>query len=58
MIEKTKSAMVFLGAGWVLWVMVGLSIISLAIMLERAWLYWSIRDDIEKLMRECHEANA
>jgi biopolymer transport protein ExbB len=52
MIEKTKSAMVFLGAGWVLWVMVGLSIISLAIMLERAWLYWSIRDDIEKLMRE------
>ena len=29
-----------------------LSIISLAIMLERAWLYWSLRDDIDALMRD------
>src|SRR4029077_18389464 len=29
-----------------------LSIVSLAIMLERAWLYWSLRDDIEGLMRD------
>ena len=32
--------------------MLVLSIISLAIMLERAWLYWSLRDDIEALMRD------
>ena len=52
MIEKMKGAMVGLGAGWVLWLMLGLSVISLAVMLERAWLYWSLRDDMDKLMRE------
>jgi biopolymer transport protein ExbB len=44
--------MVGLGTGWILLLMLVLSIISLAIMLERAWLYWSLRDDIEGLMRD------
>jgi biopolymer transport protein ExbB len=44
--------MVGLGTGWILVLMLVLSIISLAIMLERAWLYWSLRDDIEGLMRD------
>ncbi len=52
MIERIKSAMVGAGAAWVLWLMLGLSVISLAIMLERAWLYWSLRDDVGALMRE------
>jgi len=39
MIERVKSAMVGLGAGWVLILMLVLSVVSLAIMLERAWLY-------------------
>lgn len=52
MIERTKSAMVGLGAGWVLILMLVLSIVSLAIMLERAWLYWSLRDDMPTLMRD------
>jgi biopolymer transport protein ExbB len=52
MIERVKSAMVGAGAGWVLWLMLALSVISLAIMLERAWLFWSLRDDIGSLMRE------
>jgi biopolymer transport protein ExbB len=52
MIERVKSAMVGLGAGWVLILMGILSIISLAIMLERGWLFWSLRDDTEALMRE------
>lgn len=52
MIERVKSAMVGLGAGWVLFLMLFLSIVSLAIMLERAWLYWSLRDDVPKLMRD------
>ena len=52
MIERVKSAMVGAGAGWVLWLMLALSVISLAIMLERAWLFWSLRDDTEALMRE------
>jgi biopolymer transport protein ExbB len=44
--------MVGLGTGWILMLMLVLSVISLAIMLERAWLYWSLRDDIEALMRD------
>ncbi len=52
MIERVKSAMVGLGAGWVLVLMLVLSVVSLAVMLERAWLYWSLRDDIPALMRD------
>jgi biopolymer transport protein ExbB len=52
MIERVKSAMVGAGAAWVLWLMLALSVISLAIMLERAWLFWSLRDDVGALMRE------
>ena len=52
MIERIKSAMVGAGAGWVLWLMLVLSVVSLAIMLERAWLFWSLRDDTTTLMRE------
>jgi len=32
-----------------MWLMIGLSVISVAIMLERAWFYFSLRDDIAKL---------
>ncbi len=52
MIERVKSAMVGLGATWVLWLMLGLSVISLAIMLERLWLFWTLGDDIPQLMRD------
>jgi biopolymer transport protein ExbB len=52
MIERVKSAMVGLGAGWVLILMLVLSVVSLAIMLERAWLYWSLRDNPANLMRD------
>ena len=52
MIERVKSAMVGLGATWVLVLMLVLSIVSLAVMLERAWLYWSLRDDLPTLMRD------
>jgi len=52
MLERVKSALVGLGAEWVLVLMFGLSIISVAVMLERAWLFISLRDDIPKLMRD------
>jgi biopolymer transport protein ExbB len=52
LIERVKSAMVGLGTGWILVLMLFLSIVSLAIMLERTWLYWSLRDDIDELMRD------
>ena len=50
--DRIKSAMVGAGTSWVLILMFVLSVISVAIMLERGWLYWSIRDDIEALMRD------
>ncbi len=52
MIERVKNAMVGAGATWVLWLMLVLSVVSLAIMLERAWLYWSLRDDVTALMKD------
>jgi biopolymer transport protein ExbB len=52
MIDRIKSAMVGLGAGWVLWLLLALSVVSMAIILERAWLFWTLRDDVEALMRE------
>ena len=52
MIERVKSAMVGLGTFWVLALMLALSVVSLAIMLERAWLYWSLRDDTQALLRD------
>ena len=52
MLERVKSALVGLGAGWVLILMFALSVISVAIMLERGWLFVSLRDDIPKLMRD------
>src|SRR5262245_43166980 len=52
LIDRVKSALVGLGTGWVLVLMLVLSIVSLAIMLERAWLYWSLRDDTDALMRD------
>jgi biopolymer transport protein ExbB len=52
LIERVKSAMVGLGTGWVLVLIAVLSIVSVAIMLERAWLYFSLRDDIDALMRD------
>ncbi len=52
MLERVKSALVGLGAGWVLVLMFTLSVISVAVMLERTWLFISLRDDIPKLMRE------
>jgi len=52
LIERVKTAMVGIGTGWILVLMLVLSIVSLAIMLERSWLYWSLRDDMDELMRD------
>jgi|SRR5664280_816088 len=49
LVEWLQRLMSDFGAGWVMWLMIGLSVISVAIMLERAWFYFSLRDDIAKL---------
>jgi biopolymer transport protein ExbB len=43
------------GAGWVMWLMIVLSVISVAIMLERGWFYWSLRDDVARLAGKLRE---
>lgn len=55
MIENLKNILVFSGASWVLWLLYGLSIISLGIMLERARVFWSLRDDVDRLVADLHE---
>ena len=52
LVEWLQRLMTNFGAEWVLWLLLGLSVISVAIMLERAWFYHSLRDDTEKLGRD------
>lgn len=43
------------GAEWVMWLLIMLSIVSVAIMLERAWFFWSLRDDIARLAQDLRQ---
>jgi biopolymer transport protein ExbB len=55
LVEWLQRLMTNFGAGWVLWLLLVLSIISVAIMLERGWFYWSLRDDIARLASDLRE---
>jgi len=55
LVEWLQRLMTNFGAEWVMWLLLGLSVVSVAIMLERAWFYHSLRDDTEKLARELRE---
>jgi biopolymer transport protein ExbB len=52
LVEWLQHLMTNLGAAWVMWLLLGLSVLSVAIMLERGWFYWSLRDDIARLAKE------
>jgi biopolymer transport protein ExbB/TolQ len=52
LVDWLQRLMTNFGAEWVMWLMLGLSVISVAIMLERAWFYWSVRDDVAALASE------
>lgn len=56
LIEWLQRIMVGFGAAWVMWLMIGLSVISVAIILERAWFFWSLRDDVVVLHRDLRNA--
>ncbi|MDQ2645595.1 MAG: MotA/TolQ/ExbB proton channel family protein [Myxococcota bacterium] len=43
------------GTTWILWLLIALSVTAIAIVLERAVLFWSSRDDIGKLRRELRQ---
>ncbi len=49
LVEWLQHLMTNFGATWVMWLMIGLSVASVTIMLERGWFYFSIRDDIPGL---------
>jgi biopolymer transport protein ExbB/TolQ len=55
LVEWLQRLMTNFGAEWVMWLLLGLSVISVAIMLERAWFYHSLKDDTEKLARELRD---
>lgn len=46
------SSLADFGARWVLWLLFGLSIVAIAIIIERAVLFFSSRDDVTRLRRE------
>jgi biopolymer transport protein ExbB len=54
MIERIKNVLVQAGASWVLWVLVGLSALSVAVMLDRARVFWRQKGDLGRLVRELH----
>lgn len=51
-IQERLTAFAMLGAGWVLWLLVALSVVCLAIVLERAYVFLSSRDDVRSLRAE------
>jgi len=56
LVEWLQGLMTNFGAGWVMWLLLGLNVVAVAIMLERGWFYWSLRDDIGKLAAKLREA--
>ncbi|HKQ68745.1 MAG TPA: MotA/TolQ/ExbB proton channel family protein [Polyangiaceae bacterium] len=51
LVDHAKRLMTNFGASWVMWLLLGLSVVSVAIMLERGWFYYSLRDDLGALAR-------
>jgi biopolymer transport protein ExbB len=51
LVEHAKRLMTNFGAAWVMWLLLFLSVISVAIMLERGWFFYSLRDDLAGLAR-------
>nr|MCU0676480.1 MotA/TolQ/ExbB proton channel family protein [Myxococcota bacterium] len=51
-IQERLTAFAMLGAGWVMWLLVALSVVSLAIILERLYYLLASRDDAKRLQDE------
>lgn len=55
MIGQLKDLLVHTGATWVIWLLAGLSVLSVGVMLDRARVFWRQRDDFGALFRDLHE---
>jgi biopolymer transport protein ExbB len=53
--EWLQRLMTNFGAQWVMWLLLGLSVISVAVMLERGWFYMSMRDDLSRLATDLRD---
>jgi biopolymer transport protein ExbB len=51
LVERSKVILLDLGASPILYLMIALSVISVAIMVERAWFFVTIRENVERLAR-------
>jgi biopolymer transport protein ExbB len=51
-IQQRMTAFALLGATWVMWLLVGLSVVSVAIILERAYFFAVTREDIDSLRKD------
>jgi biopolymer transport protein ExbB/TolQ len=51
-VTQSKLLMLTVGAAPVMWFLIGLSLVSLTIIVERTWFYFSISGDFEALARE------
>jgi len=56
LVQWVQRLMSDFGAAWVMWVMIGLSVISVAIMLERLWFFHSLKDDVASLAEKLRAA--
>lgn len=56
LVEWLQRLMTNFGATWVMWLLLGLSVVSVAVMLERAWFYLSLRDDLAELATKFRES--
>lgn len=54
-IQQRLTAFALLGATWVMWLLVGLSVLGVAIMLERAYFLAVTRDNIDALRKDLLE---
>lgn len=54
-VEETKHAMLCVGAAPIMWLMLGLSVASAGLVIERVIYFRSIADDVEALARVLHE---
>ncbi len=55
LVQWLQSLMTDFGAGWVMWLLIALSVLSVAIMLERGFFYFSLRDDLARLASSLRE---
>jgi biopolymer transport protein ExbB len=54
MIGQLKDLVVRTGASWVIWLLAGLSVVSIGVMLDRARIFWRQRGDFGALFRDLH----